>query len=278
MSRALTAVVVTVYASLGTFAQAGELTVTAAINVAKRQDVIVVGETHDNPIHHFVQKEFSATIQPIAIVYEMIEQQDEIRLNELRHDGATREALEKALNWDTAGWPAFAHYAQIMEVAPNAQIYGAALPREKVRAAVADGAATVFGDQAARFGLDKPLPPDQQSDREAIQMTAHCDALPTEMLSGMVEAQRLRDAALAAAVIRAKNATGENGAILVITGNGHADLLQGAPAALAQAAPHLTVFSFAQLEAEPDGPVPYDAYHITLPTKRDDPCAAFSKS
>ncbi len=63
-----------------------------------------------------------------------------------------------------------------------------------------EGAAAVFGAAAARFGLDAPLPEDEQAAREAEQAEAHCGALPAEMLPGMVEAQRLRDAALARAV------------------------------------------------------------------------------
>lgn len=262
--------------SINTPGISGELTVSSAVEIARVQDVTVIGEVHDNPIHHFVQSEFAASTAPTALVFEMILQSDEDAVNRLREAGATRAELATALDWENAGWPAFGHYAQIMEAAPGAKIYGAALPREKVRAAVKNGAASEFGDQAAVFGLLQPLPPEEQAAREAAQMEAHCDALPVEMLSGMVEAQRLRDAALAAAVLRARADT--EGIILVITGNGHADTSTGMPAVLSNVAPQLTVFSFAQLEALPDSAPPYDGFLVTEPVEREDPCAAFSKS
>lgn len=261
---------------LSTAAFAGELTVANAIKIARNQNVVVVGEIHDNPIHHFVQREFSAGIKPDAIVFEMIQEGDEAKLNALRKANTPREEIETALDWEKSGWPPFPHYAQIMDASPNAVIYGAALPRERVRRAVKEGAASVFGDQAGLFGLDKPLPRDEQIRREARQMEAHCDMLPPEMLPGMIEAQRLRDASLAAAVLRAQREVG--GKILVIAGNGHADLIQGMPFALSLASPGETVFSFAQLESAPDETPPFDAYHVTLPAERKPPCEAFSKS
>ncbi len=254
----------------------GELSVTGAINAALRQNIVIVGEVHDNPTHHFVQREFARAIRPSAVVFEMIEPRQETVLNRLLKDGASDDQIAKELNWADAGWPDIAQYTQIMRAA-DAPVYGAAVPRGQARAAVLEGGASVLGEQAAKqFGIDQPLPAEEQAEREAHQHDAHCGALPAEMLPGMVEVQRLRDAALALASMRAHRDT--KGPVLVITGNGHADLLKGAPAALSRAAPSLTVFSFGQLEAVPDGPVPFDGYHITLPVERDDPCAAFSKS
>lgn len=256
-------------------AGAAELTVSAAINIAKRQNVVIVGEVHDNPIHHFVQREFAAALQPSAIVFEMVAPEQEGDLNRLLQSGASDAELAAALDWAQSGWPPIAHYTQIMRSA-DAIVYGAAVPRDKAQAAVREGAARVLGDGAVLFGLDQPLPAREQSAREALQDEAHCGALPAEMLPGMVEAQRLRDAALAASVLRALKDTG--GTVLVVTGNGHARLDWGAPAAFGHAAPSVTLFTFAQLEAAPTGDIPYDGYHVTLPAERDDPCKAFEKS
>ncbi len=152
-----------------------------------------------------------------------------------------------------------------------------ALEREDVREAVSAGAAEVFGSGASLFGLTDALDDDQQTEREAMQMAAHCDALPVDMLAGMVEAQRLRDAALARAVIAAMAETG--GPVAVITGNGHAREDWGVPHALERAAPELRVVTVAQLEYLPenDSTLPYDFWIKTDPAPREDPCAAFEK-
>jgi hypothetical protein len=89
----------------------------------------------------------------------------------------------------------------------------------------------VFPGDAARFGLTEALDPDEQAAREAEQQEAHCNALPEEILPGFVEAQRLRDAALAEAALAALADTG--GPVVVVTGNGHARADWGVPALLA---------------------------------------------
>jgi hypothetical protein len=64
-----------------------------------------------------------------------------------------------------------------------------------------DGAAAVFGAEAARYGLTARCPRDDQAAREADSRTRIATRCRS-MLPGMVEAQRLRDAALARARCR----------------------------------------------------------------------------
>lgn len=242
-------------------------------------DVVVLGEVHDNPAHHENQRAALAALQPKAVVFEMLTpEQAALITPETRDDKA---ALEQALDWAQSGWPDFAMYHPLM-VASAAQIFGAALPPGEVRRAFGEGAATVFGDQAPAYGLDQPLPEDMQTEREELQFAAHCEAMPMDMMSGMVEAQRLRDAAFARAVVQAHAAIG--GPVAVITGNGHARKDWGLPAALAKAAPDLSLISVGQFEeggedsAEGDEePTAFDLWLVTEAAEREDPCAVFQK-
>ena len=236
-------------------------------------DVVILGEVHDNPRHHENQARAVEVIAPAALVFEMITPEQASRITPaLRADP---EALAAALEWDDSGWPDFNAYYPIFATAPQAAIFGGGLPREAVRRAVSEGARAVFGEGAARFGLDRPLPPDEQQAREAMQAAVHCDALPEEMLPGMVEAQRLRDAALASAVIDAVEESGTP--VVLITGTGHARLDWGVPVYLAAAAPDLSVYSVGQLESGSDAPddSAFDLLVLTEPEPREDPCAAF---
>jgi uncharacterized iron-regulated protein len=104
-------------------------------------------------------------------------------------------------------------------------------------------------------------------------MSSHCDALSDEMLPGMVEAQRLRDAVLAHAAIAAHSATG--GPVVVITGSGHARTDHGIPATIARAAPEVSVLSVGQLESDPGSDAPFYLWIVTAAMDRSDPCAAF---
>jgi len=239
-----------------------------ALSHLPQADVVVLGEVHDNPVHHANQAQAVAALAPSAVVFEMLTPEQAARVTPaLRAD---RAALEQALGWADTGWPDFAMYHPIF-TASDAAIYGAALPREQVRRAVGEGAAAVFGEEAAAYGLADPLPGDQQREREDLQRDAHCNALPETLLPGMVEAQRLRDAAFARTVAQAVAETG--GPVAVITGNGHARRDWGLPAALALAAPGLSLISVGQLEETPEDGAPYDFWLVTEATERDDPCA-----
>jgi len=235
-----------------------------------KSDVVILGEVHDNPGHHRNQADAVAAVAPRALVFEMLTPAQAARIPK---DVGNRAAVETALGWADSGWPDFGMYHPIFLAAPGARVFGGDLPPGEVSQSVKDGAAAVFGAQAARYGLTASLAPDDQAAREAEMQDAHCGALPVEVLPGMVQAQRLRDAALARAVVQAFEETG--GPVVVITGNGHARRDQGVSAVLAQAMPDLSVLSIGQIEGSAGAAPPYDRWIVTPILPRDDPCEAF---
>ncbi len=238
---------------------------------APAQDVVILGEVHDNPAHHAEQAARVAAMGPAAIVFEMLTPQQAARITpDLIADP---DAMERALGWAESGWPDFAMYHPIFSAAPEAAIHGALVPRDAARAALEDGPARIFGEDATAYGLTEPLPHEEQSAREALQLAAHCDALPTEMLPGMVAVQRLRDATLARAAVRAMAESG--GPVAVITGNGHARRDWGVPAFLARVAPDLEVFVLGQTEDDAPLEGGFDEVLSAPAVARPDPCAAF---
>ncbi|QDL91614.1 hypothetical protein FDP22_07315 [Paroceanicella profunda] len=271
----------------GVLAGAGlALALAACTPVRHTADVTFVGEVHDNAAHHRMQAGFAAAIDPKAIVFEMIPRDAEEELRTLREEGATREEIAGALHWDTSGWPDFAYYAPILEAAPQARIYGAEVSRETLRAILANPGSEglALGPGAQGYDLDSPLDPEEEEAREAELQQAHCNALPPEALSGMVKAQRLRDAAIAAATERALDEAGTP--VLVIAGNGHVRNDTGAPAFLHARRPWLTMETIGQSEREgvPDGvdsteslseDTPFSRLFVSRAVARPDPCAAF---
>lgn len=234
-------------------------------------DVVILGEVHDNPDHHRMQADVVAALDPTAIVFEMLDAGEAALLT--AEAVADLDALADALDWENSGWPDFAVYAPLFEAAGQRAAYGAEISRGAAREAFDTGAADAFDGDAARFGLTDPLPGDQQATREAGQMAAHCDALPENLLPGFVEAQRLRDAALADATLQALE---DHGApVVVITGNGHARRDWGVPALLQIAAPDVTVFTLGQVEGDIPEDAPFDMVVTADPVDRPDPCAAF---
>ncbi|MCE8515424.1 ChaN family lipoprotein [Ruegeria pomeroyi] len=253
-------------------ASAGELIPEDILAAMRQADVVILGETHDNPRHHLVQAEAVAAIGPGAVVWEMLTEEGAQRLT--RKAVNDPDELERILQWAELGWPPLAMYLPVFAAA-DAPVYGALVTRTAARAAMETGAAAAMGADAARFGLTVPLTEAEQAAREADQQAAHCNAMPPEMLPKLVAIQRLRDAVLARAILRAQDETG--GPVAVITGNGHARADRGVPVYLSRISPGLRVYVLGQSE---DGMIDgrFDAVIDSPAAPREDPCAAFDKS
>ncbi|MEL6980477.1 MAG: ChaN family lipoprotein [Pseudomonadota bacterium] len=267
-----------------------------------RPDVIYLGERHDSEAHHALQSAVVAGLEArfeaeggvAGLVFEMIAEAKEPAALRARGwpgragPGAS-DAVAEAAEWDKSGWPDFALYAPILEAAPGAYVAGGGYPRQAVMRAATDADWLRREPGAARFGLDQPLPTAQQAAREAAQIASHCNAIPPEVAPMMVDAQRARDARLAAAILRAREAAaaeGRTGPVVVITGALHARLDYGAPALLTRAAPNLSQLSVAMVEREeplsgfeiePARAALFDVWAPTPPpaVERPDPCLAF---
>lgn len=241
-----------------------------AFSSLPQANVVILGEVHDNPLHHHNQALAVSAIRPSALVLEMLTAEQAARIPD---DQTDAQVVARATGWEGSGWPDFAFYHPILMAAPNTRIYGAGVVREEARRVLSEDLADVFGDDAALFGLTQALAPADQRRREDEQAAAHCDALPGSLLPGMVAAQRLRDAVMAQTALRALDETG--GPVVIIAGSGHARTDIGIPAMLRFAAAEVSVLSIGQLEAPP-GPQPrFDLWIVTPPPARADPCAAF---
>ena len=229
-------------------------------------EIVLLGEIHDNPIHHERQAAAVAALAPKAVVWEMLTPDAQVHPALIGDPGA----LGAALGWEESGWPDFAMYAPIFAAAPEAAHMGAALTSNGMRLAVTDGAASPLGAGAGLMGLDEPLPPARQAAEEARQAEVHCDMMPEEMLAGMVEVQRARDGALALAALAALEAHGAP--VAVILGNGHAEA-GAVPALIGRARPGTAVLALGQLEAAPEDSAPYDLWAESgAPEREGDPC------
>lgn len=266
----------------------GELAARAA-----EADLVVVGEIHDQPAHQQMQAALIAAIRARAAAFEMVPAEKTEALAALRAAPGGPTAADDAAK-AAAGWDRYIAWAPpIAALAPGAPAIGAGQPRAALRKAVMEGSgAAAFDGDAARFGLDMPLPDDMQAAMVEEQVEAHCGALPAAMAPGMVEAQRLRDAAFAAALLAAREAGDpEAGPPVLVTGNGHARRGRGSPRYLSAAAPELSVFVIGQAirspgqdwqaalapwaGKNPDGPV-FDAVVLVEAEGRGedyDPCA-----
>ncbi|MDB2407759.1 ChaN family lipoprotein [Jannaschia sp.] len=216
--------------------------------------VYVLGEVHDNPAHHEMQGALIAQIAPTAVVFEMLtgEQADRLDLDTPRDP----QILEQVLGWSEMGWPDIAIYLPVFEAIEVPILGGGGAP----------------GDLSA-FGLDMPLPDAEQAAREALQLAAHCDALPVNLLPRFVTRQRELDAQLAARTLEALDRYGAP--VVLIAGNGHARADWGVPAAIARVRSDLEVVAVVQGEGGAIPPGGDVALTAPAPEGRADPCDAF---
>lgn len=234
------------------------------LEAAIEAQIVILGERHDNPIHHETQAEIVRVLAPAGLAFEMIQRAEE-------------EAVNKGRSaWENENWSNWDDYRQILEAAPNARITGGGVDRDMLRSSVKNGAALAWGAEGARYRLLDQLPMAVTEAMIEEQRIAHCDGLPKPMLPGMVEAQQLRDAFFADAVLRLVE-DGHAPAVL-ITGNGHARTDRGSPMYLRRAAPLVSVVSVGIVEADGATDIPYDFVIYTEVHDREDPCEAFLKS
>lgn len=177
---------------------------------------VILGETHDNPEHHRLQRlaleALAARGGPRLLAMEQFDSEHQPAIDAARANGADAEALADAGKFDRKGWnwPLYRPLVQFA-VERGWPLAAANLSRAEARHIVADPALS---------GLP-PAPPGLKSALERDLIDGHCGQAPEpKRLSGMVEAQRARDARMARAL---------KGRTVLITGNGHARRDRGVP-------------------------------------------------
>jgi uncharacterized iron-regulated protein len=202
-------------------------------------DIVLVGETHDNPDHHRLQasilRTFAAAHPAPAVVFEMLnrDQQPAVDATLAAHPGDA-DALGKAVAWDASGWPAWSMYRPVFEAALAARgpIVAAGLDRSAAMRIAHEGLAALDPALVQAFALNAPLPPEEQTALRKEMSEAHCGLLPESMLDSMVLVQRSRDALLAERLHEGVERA--HGAFLV-AGAGHVRRDRGVPAQLTRA-------------------------------------------
>jgi uncharacterized iron-regulated protein len=236
---------------------------------------VLLGEKHDHPEHHRLQRELLAAIakgRKPAVVFEMIDVDDQPKV-----DAAPREAdaIGEATAWKARGWD-WPLYRPIVALALEEQlpIVAGNFPRAKIKALFhhgSEGPSTEIDEATKKsLGVDRPLPPALERDLEDELAASHCGKLPKELLPTFALAQRLRDGQLAE---RMRTRATAGGAVL-IAGEGHVRRDRGVPWYL----PAGETYAIGFVELERGKPAPdaygdlYDAVWFTEPAAREDPC------
>ncbi|SMC96921.1 Uncharacterized iron-regulated protein [Fulvimarina manganoxydans] len=260
------------------------------VGAAKAARYVLLGEIHDNPDHHRLQAGIiddlvEAGAKP-AVVFEMIPETFADTLQAL--DGAGPQAmasLADTLDWADSGWPDFSIYAPIFESAlgHGLSMRPGNLDRATVRRLSSEGVEAMPEAERRRLSVDQPLDPLEKDALDAELSASHCDLLPREALAPMRLAQRLRDGAMADAMI---SAAGNSGSAVLIAGAGHTRTDRGVPSLLQRQDPDgrsvaVQMVEVTSSEADDvadygighDRPAPYDFTIFTPRADITDRCA-----
>lgn len=235
---------------------------------------ILLGEVHDNPEHHRQRAELLRRLladgRPTRVVFEQMDRASDAALAAAARDP---EAQADAGRLDRAGWRWPMHRPLVeAALAGGAKISGGNFDRDLARRLVREGAAAAPADLRAALAAVPWSPAQDEIVRGAIE-NGHCGVLPQDRVAPMALVQRLRDVALAQAMLRASEPR-----VVLIAGNGHVRSDLGVPhylRAAGVAAPDIVALGFVE---DGDATMPFDLRQVTSGVQRPDPCAAFRKA
>jgi uncharacterized iron-regulated protein len=226
----------------------------------RASEFALLGEQHDNRLHHRRRGELLAALPASTLVVA-----EHLALGSRFEPGAGLLPGLVAAGFDPKGWdwplhePLFAAVVQARQ-----RLVGGNVPRELARRLVREGDAALPDDLAVLLRA-APLDAAAQAALDADLVAGHCNQLPTARLPGMRLAQRARDAAMASALL-----SGGGQPAVLIAGNGHVRSDYGVPRLLAGR----RVVSVGFVEPkEASAGAPYTHLWITPGVERADPCA-----
>jgi uncharacterized iron-regulated protein len=229
-------------------------------------DYVLLGEQHDNIVHHQRRGELLTALGPgVPVVAEHMTRGQAV-LN-----GPSLLPRLEAAGFDAKGWRWPLHEALFAAAAaPGRMLVGGNAPREQVREVARKGEAALPDDLKA-VALAAPLSQAGQSALDADLVQGHCGMLSGERLVGMRWAQRARDSAMWISLQQAAQAQGKPA--VLVAGNGHVRSDYGVAQLIAAQQPAARVASvgFVETGAKREG-APYTYLWITAAPSRGDPC------
>jgi len=248
---------------------------------ARSADFVLLGEVHDNPVHHETRARILTALAELhpAVVFEQFRAAD--GPIPAPPSGNPDDAWLDQYGFDRAGWRWPLHRPVVVAaIAHGRSIWGSNLSRESLVGAVRNGE-SALPDALRKVMAQAPLDAAAQALMDQELIDGHCGQLPASMVGGMRTAQVARDASMASVMMTAS----ASGPAWLIAGNGHVRGDVSVPRILRVIAPGKTVLAVGLLESPTAGGLPpddawtgYDLVLVTPRVDRPDPCASLRRS
>lgn len=246
---------------------------------------VLLGEIHTNPDHHRLQAEILQHMvdqgRRPAIVIEMITRAQQPVLDFFAANPPEDvDDIAARLEWGKSGWPDFAMYKPVFEIAVknNLPLRAGNLAKSTVRRLGGRVGAKLTGVERGQLGLDMPLTAEANKSLLKEIAESHCNMMPETVLPLMADIQRARDHVMASALLDSAH---KDGAVL-IAGAGHTRLDWGVGALIGNDEPQrlLSVAFREVFDGASDADFDKPSHHVTFVTPRfdiKDHCAEFKK-
>ena len=259
----------------------------------KTADVLLLGETHDNPRHHDLQQQLlkariSMGTKPALVPALMMEQLNAENQQELDRAlaGSNRDEVLKNVN-GLIKFTDWKPYSQLLEIAIDNKlpVIAANVSGKHLLPVTWRGFEAYDADELKRLAVEEVWSERREKYLVAHMGGAHCGELKEEMRLGLARSQRLRDALMADSAVPSVGR-----GVVAIVGRDHARRDTGLPLYLAARAPAARVFSVGFVEVSPEradpkdyetesatDEAPFDVLWFTPRVERGNPCANAGK-
>ncbi|MBL1275137.1 MAG: ChaN family lipoprotein [Ectothiorhodospiraceae bacterium] len=254
------------------------------IQSVRDSDYVLLGETHDNPVHHqgqaWVIEQLSVNGRPAQVAFEMIaQQQGEFIAGK---DFETADVLIAALGHVPSTWDYERFYKPVFERALEAGygVYAANYDRDKIMSIAREGVEKI--PPSVKHKMDSTVLSDEQiaASRKEIE-GSHCGMINDIMTASMMLVQRAKDA------LMAQSMESSSAVNVLIAGSGHVRNDRGVPVYLPQAdGKKIVTIAWVEVQLEMrdvasyadywgSQQLPFDYVWFTPRVDRPDPCVQF---
>ena len=262
-----------------------QLTLDQVKDRAAEAQFVLLGEIHTNPDHHRLQAEILQHMvdqgRRPAVVIEMITRAQQPVLDYFAaNPPASADDIADRLEWSNSGWPDFAMYKPVFEIAlkNNLTLLAGNLEKSTVRRLGGRVGSRLSDDERGKLGLNVPLEAEAGKAFLDDLAESHCNMLPKTVLPLMADIQRARDHVMAGALLDPAN---KDGAVL-IAGAGHTRTDWGVGALVKNDDPKrlLSIAFMEVFEGAKPGDFAKPSHDVAIITPRfeiKDHCAVFRK-
>ncbi|OYY49434.1 MAG: hypothetical protein B7X95_04450 [Methylophilaceae bacterium 17-44-8] len=247
---------------------------TQLIERLQQPALILLGEVHDEPLHHLRRAsliEALAHLNPVVVAEQLEANQHVTYTGQLAQD-LMRAGFDQKM-WD---WALYSPLFSVLEK-NKVTLMGGNLSIDAVRGISKQGASAIpeaLDEMISQANLTAAGETQLVADLEA----GHCGHLPKQYVPNFILAQRARDASMLNTMLDIAHKP-----VILLAGNGHVRKDYGIPTLLQSSIQTQVSIGFLQLDSlTPDQALAYrqqyDYVWLTGAVNRDDPCAKFKIS